>query len=39
LSEDLSAHPILLHSLQVTQPTYFVPLYPFYYILSFTRFF
>jgi hypothetical protein len=25
-------HLILLHSLQVTQPTYYLPLYPFYYI-------
>jgi len=32
LSEDLFGHPILLHSLQVTQPTYPLPLYPFYYI-------
>jgi hypothetical protein len=29
LSEDLFGHPILLHSLQVTQPTYPLPLYPF----------
>jgi hypothetical protein len=29
LSEDLLEHPILLHSLQVTQPTYPLPLYPF----------
>jgi hypothetical protein len=36
LSEDLFGHPILLHSLQVTQPTYPLPLYPFYYIFSFT---
>ena len=35
LSENLFGHPILLHSLQVTQPTYTLPLYPFYYILSF----
>jgi hypothetical protein len=34
LSEDLFGHPILLHSLQVTKPTYPLPLYPFYYILS-----
>jgi len=39
LSENLSAHPILLQSLQVTQPTYSLPLYPFYYILSFTQLF
>jgi hypothetical protein len=26
LSEDLFGHPILLHSLQVTQPTYPLPL-------------
>ena len=32
LSEDLFGHPILLHSLQVTQPNYPLPLYPFYYI-------
>jgi hypothetical protein len=30
LSEDLLGHPILLHSLQVTQLTYPLPLYPFY---------
>ena len=35
LSEGLFGHPILLHSLQVTQPTYPSPLYPFYYIFSF----
>jgi hypothetical protein len=35
LSEDLYGYPILLHSLQVTQPTYPLPLYPFYYIFSF----
>jgi hypothetical protein len=39
LSEDLSGHPILLHSLQVTQPTYPLPLYPFYYIFSFIQLF
>jgi len=38
LSEDLFGHPIL-HSLQVTQPTYPLPLYPFYYIFSFTLLF
>jgi hypothetical protein len=27
LSEDLIGHPNLLHSLQVTQPTYPLPLY------------
>jgi len=35
LREDLFGHPILLHSLRVTQPTYPLPLYPFYYIFSF----
>jgi hypothetical protein len=39
LSEDLFVHPILLHSLQVTQPTYPLPLYPFYYIFSFSQLF
>jgi hypothetical protein len=39
LSEDLFGHPILLHSLQVAQPTYPLPHYPFYYIFSFTRLF
>ena len=39
LSEDLFVHPILLHFLQVTQPTYPLPLYPFYYIFSFTQLF
>jgi len=29
LNEDLFGHPILFHSLQVTQPTYPLPLYPF----------
>jgi hypothetical protein len=37
LSEDLFGHPILLHSLQVTQPTYPLPYYPFYHIFSFTQ--
>jgi hypothetical protein len=37
LSEDLFGHPILLHSLHVTQLTYPLPLYPFYYIFSFTQ--
>ena len=37
LSEDIFGHPILLHSLQVTQPTYPLPLYPFYYIFAFTQ--
>jgi hypothetical protein len=32
LSEDLFVHPILLHYFQVAQPTYPLPLYPFYYI-------
>jgi hypothetical protein len=32
LSEDLFGYPTFLHSLQVTQPTYPLPLYPFYYI-------
>jgi hypothetical protein len=27
LSEDLFVHPVLLHSLQVTQPTYPLPLF------------
>ena len=35
LSEDLIGHPVF-HSLQVTHPTYPLPLHPFYYILSFT---
>ena len=39
LSEDLFGHPILLHSLHVTQPTYSLPLYPLYYIFSFTQLF
>ena len=39
LSEDLFGHPILLHSVNVTQPTYPLPLYPFYYIFSFTQLF
>jgi hypothetical protein len=39
LSEDLFGHPIVLHSLQVTQPTYPLSLYPFYYISSFTQLF
>jgi hypothetical protein len=39
LSEDFFGHPILLHSLQVTQPTYPLPLYPFYYIFFFTQLF
>jgi len=34
LSKYLSGHPILLHSLQVTQPNYPLHLYPFYYIFS-----
>jgi hypothetical protein len=37
LSEDIFGHPILLHSLQVAQSTYPLPLYPFYYIFSFTK--
>jgi len=37
LSEDLFGHPVLLHSLQVTQSTYPLPLYPFYYIFSFIQ--
>jgi hypothetical protein len=37
LSEDLFGHHILLHSLQVTQPTYPLPLYQFYHIFSFTE--
>jgi hypothetical protein len=39
LSEALYGHPTLLHSLQVTQPTYPLPLYPFYYIFSSTQLF
>jgi hypothetical protein len=39
LSEDIFGHPTLLHSLQVTQPTCPLPLYPFYYIFSFTQLF
>jgi len=38
LSEDYFGHPIL-HSLQVTQVTYPLPLYQFYYIFSFTQLF
>jgi hypothetical protein len=38
-SEDLFGHPILLHSLQVTQPAYPLPLYPFYYIFSLIQLF
>ena len=32
-------HPMLLHSLQVTQPTYLLPIYLFYYIFSFIQLF
>jgi hypothetical protein len=32
LSEDLFGHPILLHSFQVTQPTYPLSLYPFCFV-------
>jgi hypothetical protein len=39
LSEDLFGRPILLRSLRVTQPTYPLPLYPFYYIFSFIQLF
>ena len=39
LSEDLFGYLILLHSLQVTQPTYPLPLYPFYCIFSFIQLF
>jgi hypothetical protein len=39
LSEDLLGHPFLLHSLQVTQPTYTLPIFPFYYIFSFIQLF
>jgi hypothetical protein len=39
LSEDLFGHPVLLHSLQVTQPAYPLPLYPFYCIFSFIQLF
>jgi hypothetical protein len=35
LSEGLFGHPILLHSLQVTQPTYPLPHYPFTYNIFF----
>jgi hypothetical protein len=38
LSEDLFGYSIF-HSLPVTQPTYPLPLYPFYYIFSFTHLF
>jgi hypothetical protein len=37
LSEDLFGHPILLHSLQLIQSNYLLPLYPFYYIFSFIQ--
>ena len=37
LTEDLFEHPILLHSLQMTQTAYPLPLYPFYYIFSFIQ--
>ena len=36
LSEDLFGHSILLHSLHVTQQTYPLPLYPFYYEYAYT---
>jgi hypothetical protein len=39
LNEDLFGHLVLLHSLQVTQPAYPLPLYPFYYIFSFIHLF
>jgi hypothetical protein len=39
LSEDLFGYPVLLLSLQVTQSTYPLPLYPFYYIFSFIQLF
>ena len=39
LSEELSGHPILLHSLQVTYPPYPLPFHPFYYIFSFAHLF
>jgi len=38
LSKDLFGH-LILHFLQVTQPTYPLPLHPFYYIFSFTQLF
>jgi len=38
-SEDFFGNPLLLHSLQVTQPTYPLPLYPFYYIFFFIQLF
>jgi hypothetical protein len=39
LCADLFGHPILLHSLQVTQSIYPLSLYPFYYVFSFTHLF
>ena len=39
LSEDHFGHPILLHALQVTQPTYLLAFYPFYYIFSLAHLF
>jgi len=39
LREDLFGHPILLHSFQVTQPTYPLPHYTFYFIFSFIHLF
>ena len=39
LSEDLFGPPVFLHSVQVTQPAYPLPLYLFYYIFSFIQLF
>jgi hypothetical protein len=39
LSKDLFGHPILLHSLQVTQPAYPLPIYQLHYIFSFIQHF
>jgi len=38
-SEYIFGHPIVLHSLEVTQPTYPLSLYPFYYICAFIKLF
>jgi hypothetical protein len=34
---EVFGYPTLLHSVQVTQPTYPLPLYPFYHIFSFIQ--
>ena len=39
LGEDLFGYSILLHSLQVTKPTYPLPFYPFYNVFSFVQLF